>query len=102
MRGLPLHRRRAILEDAIDGSGMVLPMRRLEPDGARAWETVQRRGLEGFVAKDPQSCYRSGPTKAWIKVKMRREGVFVVGGIHDVDAFDGVLGRRQAGLPRRR
>jgi ATP-dependent DNA ligase len=70
---------------------MVLPIRRLEPNGARAWETVQRRGLEGFVAKDPASTYRAGPTRSWVKVKLRREGVFVVGGIRDVDAFDGVL-----------
>jgi ATP-dependent DNA ligase len=26
-----------------------------------------------------------------VKVKLRREGVFVVGGIRDVDVFDGVL-----------
>lgn len=70
---------------------MVLPVRRLECDGSLAWETVQRRGLEGFVAKDPQSTYRSGPTRSWVKVKLRHERVFTVGGIRDVDAFDGVL-----------
>jgi len=71
---------------------------RLEPDGAAAWATVERRGLEGFVAKDPESTYRQGPTRSWIKVKLRREGVFVVGGISDVDAFDGALvGERVSG-----
>jgi ATP-dependent DNA ligase len=29
--------------------------------------------------------------RAWMKVKVRHEGVFVVGGIRDVNAFDGVL-----------
>jgi len=91
VRGLPLTRRRAILEDAIADSEMVLPMRRLAGSGERAWRTVERRGLEGFVAKDPASSYRSGATRSWVKVKLRREGVFVVGGIRDVDAFDGVL-----------
>ena len=98
VRRLPLRRRRAALEDAIAGSDMVLPVRRLEPDGAAAWATVERRGLEGFVAKDPESTYRQGPTRAWVKVKLRREGVFVVGGIRDVDAFDGALvGERVGG-----
>jgi bifunctional non-homologous end joining protein LigD len=91
VRPLPLKRRRSILEDAIAGSEMVLPVRRLEPDGARAWATVERRGLEGFVAKDPASTYRTGPTRSWVKVKQRHEGVFLVGGIRNVDAFDGVL-----------
>ena len=44
-----------------------------------------------MVAKDPRSTYRSGPTRSWVKVKVRREGVFVVGGIRNVEAFDGVL-----------
>jgi len=62
-----------------------------ETDGAHAWATVERRGLEGFVAKDRASTYRAGPTRSWIKVKLRHERVFVVGGIRNVDAFDGVL-----------
>ena len=44
-----------------------------------------------MVAKDPRSTYRPGAARAWVKVKVRHEGVFVVGGIRDVDAFDGVL-----------
>lgn len=50
-----------------------------------------RRGLEGFVAKDAVSTYRAGRTRSWIKVKLRHERVFVVGGGRNVDAFDGVL-----------
>jgi ATP-dependent DNA ligase len=70
---------------------VVLPVRRLETNGDRAWQTVERRGLEGFVAKDPASTYRGGPTRAWVKVKVRHESVFVVGGFRNPDAFDGVL-----------
>jgi len=77
VRGLPLTRRRVILEDATADSEMVLPVRRLIGTGAQAWRTVEQRGLVGFVAKDPASSYRAGPTRAWIKVKLRREGVFV-------------------------
>ena len=70
---------------------MVLPCRRPADDGAKAWASVEERGYEGMVAKDPRSIYRSGSTRAWMKLKIRREGVFLVGGIRDVNAFDGVL-----------
>ena len=55
--------------------------RRLDGDGVKAWATVQERGYEGMVAKDPRSTYRPGPTRAWLKVKQRREGVFLIGGL---------------------
>ena len=51
IRRLPLDRRRAILEDAITGAQLVLPVRRLESRGTRAWRTAERRGLEGFVPR---------------------------------------------------
>jgi bifunctional non-homologous end joining protein LigD len=71
VRHLPLTRRRRLFEDAIAGSDLILPVRRLDPDGARAWKTVERRGLEGFVAKDPAAPYVSGRTRQWLKVKQR-------------------------------
>jgi bifunctional non-homologous end joining protein LigD len=91
LRARPLAERRVFLEDQLDGHTMVLPCRRLPDDGAKAWAIVEERGYEGMIAKDPRSTYRSGSTRAWMKVKVRHEGVFVVGGIRNVDAFDGVL-----------
>ena len=91
LRRSPLHERRAILEELIDDADMVLPCRRLPADPAKAWAIVEERGYEGMVAKDPESAYRSGPTRAWVKVKVRHEGIFVVRGYRNVDAFDGVL-----------
>jgi ATP-dependent DNA ligase len=69
----------------------VRPCRRLPDDPAKAWAIVEERGYEGMVAKARESTYRSEPTGAWVKVKVRHEGVFVVGGYRNVDAFDGVL-----------
>jgi bifunctional non-homologous end joining protein LigD len=98
LRGLPLAERRVFLEDHLDGHTMVLPCRRLPDYGAKAWAIVEERGYEGMIAKDPRSTYRSGSTRSWMKVKVRHEGVFVVGGIRDVNAFDGVLvGERVGG-----
>jgi bifunctional non-homologous end joining protein LigD len=91
LRARPLAERRGVLDDQLDGHTMVLPCRRLPDDGAQAWAIVEERGYEGMVAKDPRSTYRSGSTRSWAKVKVRHEGVFVVGGIRNIDAFDGAL-----------
>jgi hypothetical protein len=32
-----------------------------------------------------------GTTRSWVKVKVRHESVFLVGGFRNVDSFDGVL-----------
>ena len=64
LRSRPLHERRAILEDVVDDADMVLPCRRLPDDPAKAWAIVEERGYEGMVAKDPESTFRSRPTRA--------------------------------------
>jgi bifunctional non-homologous end joining protein LigD len=81
IRAEPLARRRDALEAAIDGNPLMFPARRLPPHGLDAWATVKQRGYEGLVAKDEQSPYRGGATRWWLKVKVRYEGVFIVGGI---------------------
>jgi bifunctional non-homologous end joining protein LigD len=49
---------------------------------------VQRRGLEGLVAKPEASRYISGARGIWRKVKVRREGVFILAGIaRDQDGY---------------
>ena len=40
-----------------------------EGHGDRTFEAVCRLGLEGIVSKRLTSVYKSGPSKAWIKVK---------------------------------
>jgi bifunctional non-homologous end joining protein LigD len=81
VRGLPLHRRRHMLEQEVAGANMVFAARRLPDHGLAAWGVVKERGYEGLVAKDAESTYRSGPTRSWVKVKIRREGRFIVGGV---------------------
>jgi bifunctional non-homologous end joining protein LigD len=67
----PLRERRARLEDLLAGANVVYPVRRLAPDGLKAWAQVVERGYEGLVAKDEASAYVGGPTKVWLKVKQR-------------------------------
>ena len=95
---LPLEQRRVILENVTGNGDLVHPVRRLPDDGAKAWAMVEERGYEGMVAKDPHSTYRPGRTRAWVKVKQRREGVFVIGGITTTShGFAGVLVGQRAG-----
>ena len=50
-------------------------------DGPTFYETVREQGLEGMIAKLRNSPYEAGKrSKAWLKVKIRREQEFVVVG----------------------
>ena len=92
IRAEPLARRREALEAAIDGGTLLFPARRLPPHGLDAWATVKKRGYEGLVAKHEHPPYRGGTTRSWLKVKVRYEGVFIVGGIlGTADAPEGLL-----------
>ena len=74
VRGLPLHRRRHMLEEEIADARMIYAARRLPNNGHAAWAVVKERGYEGLVANDEQLLCRGGPTRSWIKCKIRLEG----------------------------
>jgi bifunctional non-homologous end joining protein LigD len=67
-RSLGWRRRR--LEELGGGGNLVLPVRRLAPNGLEAWAQVLERGYEGLVAKDEESLYHGGITRSWLKVKV--------------------------------
>jgi len=71
-RPRPLHERRQALEHLLlTGERLILPVRRLSPNGLTAWQEVIRAGWEGLIAKDPQSPYVGGRTLKWLTVKQR-------------------------------
>jgi ATP-dependent DNA ligase len=47
----PLKVRRKALEKLVKGQALILPARRLSPNGFAAWTEVLHRGYEGMVAK---------------------------------------------------
>jgi bifunctional non-homologous end joining protein LigD len=65
----PLKVRRKALEKLVKGQTLILPARRLTPNGLAAWTEVLHRGYEGYVAKAPESPYVAGRTRKWLKVK---------------------------------
>lgn len=81
LRDAPLRERRRVLEAEVGTRALVPLARRLPGDGFEAFAEARRRGLEGIVAKDPESPYLAGARSlAWRKVKVRAEEEFVVGG----------------------
>ena len=66
----PLKVRRRALEKLLKTQTLILPARRLSPNGFAAWTEVLHRGWEGMVAKDPESPYVRGRSLKWVKVKV--------------------------------
>jgi bifunctional non-homologous end joining protein LigD len=81
LRREPLSARRAAMEKAIGSSKLLLlPSRRLAPNGLKAFVIAKRRGYEGLVAKDLSSRYVEARSSLWLKVKVHQEDEFVIAG----------------------
>ncbi len=80
--GVPQRDRRALLEELLPPRrGVLMRSRRLPRDGRRALAQAGERGWEGIIAKDESSSYEPGRRSgAWLKVKVRKESEFVIGG----------------------
>ena len=80
LTGVPLQRRRALLEDLIDPT----PAWRVpaaHEDGPALLEFARDKHLEGIVSKQIDSTYAPGKRSSqWRKIKVRCEQEFVVGG----------------------
>jgi len=79
---VPLDERRTALERLLtQRRGTLLLARRLPRDGARAYAMAKEKSWEGIIAKDDRSLYEPGTrSRAWLKVKVRKESEFVIGG----------------------
>jgi bifunctional non-homologous end joining protein LigD len=69
LTGQPPRDRRARLENAVAGSDLVLPVRRLARNGFEAWAEVVAHDHEGLGAKEEAGPYEPGPARRWLKVK---------------------------------
>jgi len=77
----PLAERRAQLEEVLKEGDELRLSRRMGRNGAAAYATAAKKGWEGIIAKDETSTYEPGVrSRAWLKVKVRKESEFVVGG----------------------
>ena len=78
----PLSGRRAALESLLARRDAALLLsRRLPGRGADAYATAKAKGWEGVIAKNVGSTYEPGVrSREWLKVKVRKESEFVIGG----------------------
>jgi bifunctional non-homologous end joining protein LigD len=83
LRAKPCEERRALLSDLLGSPPPSYPIHFSEAHGGPGKEffaAVEGMDLEGIVSKKRTSPYRSGYTKAWLKVKTFLESEFVVVG----------------------
>jgi bifunctional non-homologous end joining protein LigD len=97
---LPLEERRMRLLELIPRrAGPLMPSRRLPRDGERALATAREKGWEGVIAKIASSPYEPGlRSRTWLKVKVRGESEFVVGGYTPPQGSRAELGALLVGL----
>ena len=79
----PWRERRKVLEAMVPegGKGALRRSRLLELDGLKAYQYAVDHGWEGIIAKDAESVYEPGKrSRSWLKVKVRKESEFVIGG----------------------
>jgi bifunctional non-homologous end joining protein LigD len=78
----PLAERRRALEALVPARrGVLMRSRRLVRNGLEAYRIAKQRDWEGIIAKDEASAYEPGRrSSAWLKVKVRKEAEFVIGG----------------------
>jgi bifunctional non-homologous end joining protein LigD len=81
LRSLPLRRRRAVLAKLLPVSKTVRLSESIEKSGRAYFRAAQKLGLEGILAKDLSSPYRSGErTRDWLKVKTQKRQEAVICG----------------------
>jgi bifunctional non-homologous end joining protein LigD len=96
----PLHERRAVLERLVTPeAGTLLLSRRLAGSGERAYATARTKGWEGVIAKRAESTYEPGVrSREWLKVKVRQESEFVIGGYTPPEGARAEFGALLVGL----
>ena len=95
----PLVERRAALEALLHEGAALRLSRRMGTNGAAAYATARRRSLEGIIAKDETSIYEPGKrSRSWLKVKLRKESEFVIGGFTAPTGSRAHLGALLVGL----
>ncbi len=78
---VPLEQRKHLLRTVLRDHPSVRYGTHVEADGKAFYEVMEQRGLEGMIAKLRTSRYEPGRrSKAWLKVKIRREQEVIVVG----------------------
>ena len=80
LRPLPLTARKSVLQQVLPPVGALRYLEHVANDGEALYHEAERLGLEGVVGKKAAAPYKAGRSPAWLKVRSRRTGDFVVVG----------------------
>jgi bifunctional non-homologous end joining protein LigD len=83
LRDAPLVERKRVLKSLFDEAGQTGTMfysEHFEEEGAQMFALAESRRLEGIVSKLPDSRYRSGISKSWLKARTVQQGDFPIVG----------------------
>jgi bifunctional non-homologous end joining protein LigD len=83
LRDSPLIERKRILKELFTEAGNTGAMfysEHFEEEGAQIFALAESKGLEGIVSKLPESRYRSGTSKSWLKARTTQKGDFPIVG----------------------
>jgi bifunctional non-homologous end joining protein LigD len=80
LRPLPLSERKAVLQRILPPVGPLRYLEHVDTDGEALYREAERLGLEGIIAKKSGAPYRAGRSRAWLKVRSRHTGDYVVVG----------------------
>lgn len=93
LTNMELSGRRHLLEDLIgESEGVIRVSQEVEADGATLLEAAREHGLEGIIAKNRDSTYRSGRLGDWLKIKCIQSESFVIVGYEPSSAARGGIG----------
>ena len=95
LTGAELSARRHLLEGLVPtgGEDAIRLSEEIEADGATLLRIACEHGLEGIIAKDRNSTYRSGRLGDWLKIKCVQSDGFVIVGYEKSTASFGGIGR---------
>jgi bifunctional non-homologous end joining protein LigD len=80
VRPLPLEARKELLSRIAPAAGPIRYSDHIEEKGEALYEQVKNLGVEGVIAKERTSPYRSGRSKSWLKIRTEQSADFVVVG----------------------
>jgi len=97
LRSLPLIKRKALLRKLLPAAGPLRYSEHFERDGEALYDQAVGMGLEGIVAKQADSPYKSGRSELWLKVRADKTGDFVVVGFTEPRGSRGGFGALHLG-----
>jgi bifunctional non-homologous end joining protein LigD len=90
---MELSSRRHLLESLVQGDDSAIRLSEtIEGSGEQIFEAACGHGLEGIIAKDRDSAYRSGRTGDWLKIKCVASDSFMIVGYERSTVARGQVG----------